>query len=121
MGDCLTCASNEYLKTDKTCAPCNYQCLTCQGSHLNCFSCSHGTRTLNKNPKCKCNDTFYDDGSNAACIACSYPCVNCSDSNTCITCASGLNREEKPSCSCNSGYWDDEPVCTGNITTIIIS
>ena len=70
-------------------------------------------------PKCKCKDTYYDDGSNAAYKDCAYPCVNCSALNTCETCVSGLNRGLKPSCSCNPGYWNDNPVCSGNISTIL--
>lgn len=51
---------------------CSYKCSTCSSIDTNCDTCSDVNRgpTLN----CDCVATFYDDGVNAACIPCTYPC-----------------------------------------------
>lgn len=46
---------------------CSYKCNgTCIKDPHVCGACSHADRTA---PACECKDGFYDDGSNAACVA----------------------------------------------------
>lgn len=47
---------------------CSYKCNTCIDNSSDCRNdCSDVNRS---GLTCECNPTFYDDGSNAACIAC---------------------------------------------------
>jgi len=82
--------------------------LSCADITAACTACK-GTNRNNDFPNCTCANGFYDDGSNANCVACNYKCTTCSGSATnCLTC-SDSNRavENTPICDCNTtGYYE---------------
>lgn len=61
---------------------------------------------------CGCNPGYFDDGVNVDCQVCSYPCLNCTDTNTCEgICDTPENRNSSPECSCHDGYFDNGTFC----------
>lgn len=44
-------------------------------------------------------------------IACSYPCLNCSDASTCTSCRTTVSRIDNPDCDCEPGYFDNGSDC----------
>lgn len=62
-------------------------------------------------PSCDCNPGFYNSGTNAACIACTYPCDNCTGPTTCTTCQNPANRVSVSNCDCQPNYFDNGTNC----------
>jgi hypothetical protein len=80
-------------------------CATCEKTDKNCLTCSDENRDVGKG--CACKDTFYNSGTNPKCLKCEYPCVNCTDPKTCITCVSEASRIAAPTCACNNGWFTE--------------
>lgn len=55
-----------------------------------------------------CESHYFDDGSNANCVACLHPCTECSGAeDTCTECHTDPNRNDVPVCDCVSGRYEE--------------
>lgn len=82
------------------------------------------------NGLCNCKISFYDDGSNALCLQCSYECLTCVDALTCSSCDSSKFRSNPlTKCQCITGYFENSTLqcqkcsyyclsCTDSVTCL---
>lgn len=96
--ECFTCAA--YQSAAFTCGACDSGCLSCFGpSRSQCRSCAGNYRL--QGTEClldlNCPDGQYTNQKTSACESCDSSCSSCSDSGPtfCLTCASGLLRNDK--------------------------
>lgn len=99
------------------CQKCHYSCKTCTTGSA-CATCDDTkNRDLTVDPisgKCKCSNTFYDNGFGETCESCPYQCASCTNSTACFNCSSVNHRVPNGNtCSCDLGYYNDGvlPLC----------
>lgn len=67
-------------------------------------------------PTCVCKNGYYDDGTNAVCLPCSYTCATCTSSIICTSCDSLVNfriyNSTTSTCSCLPNYFNTNNVKT---------
>lgn len=71
-------------RTDGSCQPCPYPCLTCMNPKL-CLSCGYDfEKRVENHPYCICKPGWWDDGSE--CRGCVKPCIECQNESICQNC-----------------------------------
>lgn len=105
------------------CANCHRTCATCNGlTDGYCLTCPTSSNRVT-NPvsgKCDCLPGFYDDGSTSVCQPCHFSCSTCMgpNSNQCITCPSGANRDDNSAtgshdCPCSARFYEKNVLLCG--------
>lgn len=112
---CLDGYTDETSTSDKVCVSCDSKCLTCKNKIDTCSSCDTGSAYpyLHSNTcNSKCIDGYWGDGTK--CTLCTNPCLTCTTSSYCLTCAVLTTNSKQTywlegTCyqTCPSGYASD--------------
>ncbi|KRX10106.1 WD40-repeat-containing domain [Pseudocohnilembus persalinus] len=140
---CNTCKEGFYkqiqqkrqlqFEEQNKCAKCEIQCLTCESNSKNCLVCSDLNKSIPDCTYCKenykvnsygicecqnnecCLNGQYFEQSIGKCSQCQFPCKNCDDKKSCITCAikAGPGLIQAPNCECKDGYFynNEKNIC----------
>ncbi|EWS75296.1 transmembrane protein, putative (macronuclear) [Tetrahymena thermophila SB210] len=91
---CQQCNNGYFYAGQNTCLPCQqgsgvgvYDCISCSSFNY-CLKCQ---TLINFNGMClsQCLENYYFNQQQQNCQRCNFPCLNCSDQNTCTSCIDG--------------------------------